>query len=320
MKFDLCEKLDGCLNKGGFDIYFYCDDDPSPRLGNWPEEFDYADYISYSLRAATGILASNCLLKSNCLFENVKDLDLINKLATLLCESGDEDLKAVAWNTFLPCRYSDGFVLKDEILSAMENEYSMLCFDPDFPFWNKTPEEETERLLVKPLLKKDADRLTDYIRRYDREENGFTYMLYPPRNMATAAFGLYPKGGEEGPMGFIALCCFLGKEEGPAELSYYIKKKYRRKGYMKEAVSAVYDIMKNKRFRIFRAFRRAYVYEDAEPKVNALLIHCDKNNIASRKLAESSGFSLAEYDFGIEKAAPPHRAYPDGFWYCRKVE
>lgn len=71
--------------------------------------------------------------------------------------------------------------------------------------------------------------------------------------------------------------CFKGIDEsGTTEIGYGISEKYQRHGYATEAVSAVVS------------------WALAQNAINCVIAEVDKDNIASRRVLEKSGFELTD--------------------------
>lgn len=87
-------------------------------------------------------------------------------------------------------------------------------------------------------------------------------------------------------------------EKGSFNLSYYVKKEHRRKGYVKEAFKKILDSIINNEIVMYGELKKEYVLEEIKPEITNLIIYCDKDNIASFNTAKSLGF---EYD-GLYKS------------------
>ena len=275
---ELSEKLKSYLEEHGYQYDFYLEE--KYKASTLTE-----NYASFILRSITGLL-NNSILESDGK-RSIYNIDLINKLATILVDSKDDDLINIAWNSFIDCAYDERFVLFDEMEKARE-----IYFDKCDKFnSNHTKPAETERLIILPNCKADSEELVKYINENDKEEYLFARQIRRFSNADCLIFILKKKDEEE-LIGSIGLSLVEG-EKGTFNVSYYLKKDYRRKGYVQEAFKRIYEDIINNEIVMYGEFKKAYVLEDVKPEITNLVINCAENNTASFKTAKALGF---EYD------------------------
>ncbi len=101
---------------------------------------------------------------------------------------------------------------------------------------------ETIRLLIAPNKIGYANYLHDYIYRYDYQNKDFAYQIGDPSSYNYINFILIEKYKNE-IVGYIAIQLEYDKEH-TVSLSYYVIKRYRDKGYMKEGLKEVIEAIK----------------------------------------------------------------------------
>ena len=128
----------------------------------------------------------------------------------------------------------------------------------------------------------------DYINRWDKENLVFARLAYNPESTNWFLFSLCLKETDEviGNIGFF----FDRDSEDTFEVSYYIKKGYRRKGYIKEGFQPILKAIQNNEIVLYGKWRREYVLEERKPVIKLLRIKLDEDNVASFPTAKSLGF------------------------------
>ena len=97
LDFETLTKLETCLKNAGFNYDFSIDD-------NHFFDGTYGKYKSLTLRSITGLINNSIL--NNDSEHSSYDIELINKLTKCLLDSNDEELKSIAWNSFIDCAYT----------------------------------------------------------------------------------------------------------------------------------------------------------------------------------------------------------------------
>ncbi len=290
----LSSKVEDYLKKHGFnysfneelDVNFYGDD-----------HLPYKRYISLVLRTITGI-SHEYILQNEKLQTCHVDMQLVNKITECLWNSGDEELKNVAWNTFEYCAFcvhKEDFYLFNEIWNAQKQYYQI--FMKDFTLReNHTKPIKTERLVIKPYQSKKDKSLYKFIDEEDEDQIAFI-RLASISSMLEIVFYIYLKDTNE-VIGCIGLqtkeYVQYDDKEGdycPSyNFSYYIRKGYRGQGYIKEAGKALIDALKNRKLIVYGDWRRNYVLEEKTPIIQLLELVCDEDNVASFNTAKALGF------------------------------
>lgn len=270
MKFDDFE-IEQLLNKNGIKIknldYFY------------DEDFDdYRDYICHSLEAI-GVDANGEI-----------DIDKVNKITKILLDTNNEVMKRVAWNSFWYCDNNEKWILFKEIdeIACRQD-----CLLPT----NASPEFESERLIIRPNNRDDAEFLSSYIANNDEENSIFYLSVSRYMSKKLILFSVIDKKTNK-VIGNIGLYPSYNQTEiNTYELQYYIIKEERRKGYSKEAMTALLKQIKEDK--IIRQSDYNYInkYEQKHIKIEFLKISCNPSNEASKKLATSLGFKyVGDYE------------------------
>ena len=279
---ELTEKLKSYLEEHGYKYDFYLED-------KYKASTLTDNYASFILKSITGLI-NNSIIEADTK-HSIYDIDLINKLTSILIESKDDDLINIAWNSFIDCAYDERFILFNEIEKAREvyfhkhNEFNS----------NHTKSMETERLIIEPNCKADSEELVKYIDEYDKEEYLFSRQIKRYSSVDFLIFNLKKKCDKQ-LVGSIGLS-FVEGGKGHFNLSYYIKKEYRKNGYVKEAFKKILEAINNNEIVMYGEIKREYVHEEIKLDINSLVVCCDKDNIASFNTAKSLGF---KYD-GLHK-------------------
>lgn len=272
---ELTEKLKSYLDKHGYKYDFYLEDKYNARTLT-------DNYSSFILKSITGLL-NNSIVEADTK-HSIYDIDLINKLTSVLIESKDDDLINIAWNSFIDCAYDERFILFNEMEKAREvyfhkyNEFNS----------NHTKSMETERLIIEPNCKADSEELVKYIDEYDKEEFLFSRQIKRYSSVDFLIFNLKKKCDKQ-LVGSIGLSFVEGEKES-FNLSYYVKKEHRRNGYIKEAFKKILEAINNNEIVMFGEIKREYVHEEIKLDINNLVVWCDRDNIASFNTAKSLGF------------------------------
>lgn len=233
-KGELKYKLESFLNKKHFDYDFYLDD-------KYVEEHPYERYVSLTLRVICWLTHNQITYKYGLTKEIACDISLVNKLLSCLYNSKDEELKRIAWNTFSLCSYNHNFILFNKFKRAI-NKRNKELFSKEGINSNHTELMETIRLLIAPNKIGYANYLHDYIYRYDYQNKDFAYQIGDPSSYNYINFILIEKYKNE-IVGYIAIQLEYDKEH-TVSLSYYVIKRYRDKGYMKEGLKEVIEAIK----------------------------------------------------------------------------
>lgn len=235
---------------------------------------DYRDYICHSLQAIT--ISDNGEI----------DIEKVNKITKILLDTNDEVLRRVAYNSFWFCYTDKKWLLYEE---AIKNS----CRHDFLLPTNASPEFETERLIIRPNNEEDAKILSQYIKKYDKDNLVFYWSISRYQSKNYVLFSLIDKKTNK-VIGNIGLYPSYNQIEiNTYELQYYIVKKERRKGYAKEAVAALLKQIKDDKIIVQSDFNYMYKYESKNIKIEFLRISCDPFNKASKNLAISLGFEYA---------------------------
>ncbi len=85
-----------CLKNAGYHYDISIDD-------NYFFDGPYGKYVSLTLRIITG-LTNNAILDNDSEHPSY-DIEQINKITKYLIDANDDELKAIAWNSFIECAY-----------------------------------------------------------------------------------------------------------------------------------------------------------------------------------------------------------------------
>ena len=284
LDFETLTKLETCLKNTGFEYDFSIDD-------NHFFDRPYGKYTSLTLRSITGLINNSIL--NNDSEHSSYDIELINKLTKCLLDSNDEELKSIAWNSFIDCAYDQKFLLFKEMEEARNSFFDQIGEDC---CTNHTKMLESERLYIKPNNKEDGRSIYEYVNKYDKDEYLFARMA---RNCGTEDYFIFCLCLKETNeiIGDIGLA-FDPNQQNTFNLSYYIKIEHRQKGYIKEAFKKILEAIENDEINLYGQWRREYVLEETKPAIKLIRIELDENNIASFNTAKSLGF---EYEGKIVK-------------------
>lgn len=272
---ELTEKLKSYLEEHGYRYDFYLED-------KYKASTLTDNYASFILKSITGLL-NNSIVEADTK-HSIYNIDLINKLTTILIDSKDDDLMSIAWNSFIDCAYDERFILFNEMKKARE-----IYFGKNNEFnSNHTKSMETERLMIEPNCKADSEELVKYIDKTDKEEYLFSRQIKHFSSVDCVIFNLKKKHDKE-LIGSIGLS-FVEGEKDCFNLSYYIKKEHRKNGYVKEAFKKILETIVNDEIVMYGEFKREYILEEIKPDINKLIVYCNKDNIASFNTAKSLGF------------------------------
>lgn len=284
LDFETLTKLETCLKNTGFEYDFSIDD-------NHFFDRPYGKYTSLTLRSITGLINNSILNNDN--EHSSYDIELINKLTKCLLDSNDEELKSIAWNSFIDCAYDQKFLLFKEMKEARNSFFDQIGEDC---CTNHTKMLESERLYIKPNNKEDGRSIYEYVNKYDKDEYLFARMARNCGSEDYFIFCLCLKETNE-IIGDIGLA-FDPNQQNTFNLSYYIKIEHRQKGYIKEAFKKILEAIENDEIILYGQWRREYVLEETKPAIKLIRIELDENNIASFNTAKSLGF---EYEGKIVK-------------------
>ena len=210
-----------------------------------------------------------------------------------MLDSNDEELKSIAWNSFIDCAYDQKFLLFKEMEEARNSFFDQIGEDC---CTNHTKMLESERLYIKPNNKEDGRSIYEYVNKYDKDEYLFARMARNCGSEDYFIFCLCLKETNE-IIGDIGLA-FDPNQQNTFNLSYYIKIEHRQKGYIKEAFKKILEAIENDEIILYGQWRREYVLEETKPVIKLIRIELDENNIASFNTAKSLGF---EYEGKIVK-------------------
>ncbi len=284
LDFETLTKLETCLKNAGFNYDFSIDDN---HFFYGP----YGKYTSLTLRSITGLL-NNTILDNDS--EHISyDIELINKITKCLINTNDEELKSIAWNSFIDCAYDQKFLLFKEMEEARNSFFYQIGEDN---CTNHTKILESERLYIKPNNKEDGHSIYEYVNKYDKDEYLFARMARNCGSEDYFIFCLCLKETNE-IIGDIGLA-FDPNQQNTFNLSYYIKIEHRKKGYSKEAFKKILKAIENDEIILYGQWNREYVLEETNPVIKLLRIEIAENNIASFNTAKSLGF---EYEGKIVK-------------------
>lgn len=284
LDFETLTKLETCLKNNGFEYDFSIDD-------NHFFDRPYGKYTSLTLRSITGLI-NNSILNNDSKHSSY-DIELINKLTKCLLDSNDEELKSIAWNSFIDCAYDQKFLLFKEMEEARNSFFDQIGEDC---CTNHTKMLESERLYIKPNNKEDGRSIYEYVNKYDKDEYLFARMARNCGSEDYFIFCLCLKETNE-IIGDIGLA-FDPNQQNTFNLSYYIKIEHRQKGYIKEAFKMILEAIENDEIILYGQWRKEYVLEETNPVIKLIRIELDENNTASFNTAKSLGF---EYEGKIVK-------------------
>ena len=276
LKFDTQMKLEQCLEQNGFKYDLSIEDQLYFNS-------HYGNFVSVTLRSVTGLLNHKILGEDT--LHSSYDIEMINKIAKCLVDSGDDDLMAIAWNSFIDCAYDERFVLYAEMKEARNSYFNELEDSYDT---NHTKILESDRLVIRPNNKEDGRSMFEYVNQFDPDEYAFARMARNNSADDYFIFSIFLKETGEivGDIGLI----FDMNQEGTFNLSYYIKKEHRRKGYTKEAFEVLHDAIQKNEIILYGQWKREYVLEETKPVIKLMRIELDENNIASFNTAKALGF------------------------------
>ncbi len=284
LDFEILTKLETCLKNAGFNYDFSIDYN---HFFNGP----YGKYASLTLRSITG-LTNNAILNNDGEHSSY-DIELINKITKCLIDSNDEELKSIAWNSFIDCTYDKRFILFKEMKEARDSFFNQIREDC---CTNHTKILESERLYIKPNNKEDGHSIYEYVNKYDKDEYLFAMMARNCGSEDYFIFCLCLKETNE-IIGDIGLA-FEPNQQNTFNLSYYIKKEHRGNRYIKEAFKRILEAIEKNEIVLYGQWHREYVLEETKPVIKLIRIELDENNIASFNTAKSLGF---EYEGKIIK-------------------
>lgn len=151
---------------------------------------------------------------------------------------------------------------------------------------------ETNRLILKPFDKETSKIYDEYFFKhkseytkyyYDNYGNEFRYNFMENKSLG---FVVFLKDGNT-QIGSVGLT-YCGNTKYNVE--YFIMKDYRQKGYAYEALNCLLNEVKNNNLFILGDTLRMYVYDFIHPDIRCLKITANKENVASQRIAEKSGF------------------------------
>lgn len=245
----------------------------------YDEDFDdYRDYICHSLEAI-GIDDNGEI-----------NIDKVNKITKILLDTNNEVMRRVAWNSFWYCDNNEKWILFKE---ANEIACRQDCLLPT----NASSEFETERLIIRPNNREDAEFLSSYIANNDEENSIFYLSVSRYMSKKLILFSVIDKKTNK-VIGNIGLYPGYNQTEiNTYELQYYIIKEERRKGYSKEAMTALLEQIKKDKIIKQSDYNYINKYEQKHIKIEFLKISCNPSNEASKKLATSLGFKyVGDYE------------------------
>ncbi len=282
LTYELLEKLENYLKSKGLNYEFnsYNYEDKSFFSGRtWTDK-----YVSWNLLILTDIIKNN-ILNSDGSQSPIYNIELINKITKLLYESGDEDLKNIAWNTFFDLSDDERFILHEEMNSA----FNKWLFEPRVT--NHTDKLETPNLIIKANNKEDSKKLKAYIDKYDSENKRPYYRMIRDYDANTnLCFNLFLKSSNK-IIGFIVLYFEKYPNEEKAYLDFYLKKKYQNKiDYLKEALTEIIKALNERKVMFYCYKHKRYVLEEWIPNIKVLFI--EDVNSASGEVAKATGFEF----------------------------
>lgn len=243
-------------------------------------------YDSRTLRILTGLLRVSRYDESNPYeYDYNYDIDLINKITDAFFDSGDEELRKIAWNSFDECYCDDRFHKVDEMFKARHE--SSLRYREGEDLYNRSPEFKTERLLMKPLDAKNAMSLERYMKKMRDPActakafglDGYDHRIeYAPIN-----FSIHLHDGTL--VGLIGIYQSKNTLTDPLayEVQFYIKDDCRGHGYAAEALKGLIDQIDKDQIIVLDQPNYSGVYELMKPDFSILRGACDTNNVASIK-------------------------------------
>ncbi len=277
LTYELLEKLEKYLRRKKIITNAFFSINYSTSEGYWLHTYE-----SWELLALTG-MAKYAVTPD--ITPNDEDIELANKIVKLLYESGDEDLKNIAWTTFAHYGiWDERFVLCKEITTACHKKgYKKNC--------NRTKDIGTDNLIIRRQNANDAEKIKE-----DSENCGsfIDFFKYSSVSDETEiCFSLFLKTNNE-------LIGALGFDFGPypsgdkATIHYYLLEKYKDNvEYIKEALQAIINTIKERKFIIYVQKHRYFIYEEYAPDVQYLLIESiGDSSIVYDKLAKYLGFEF----------------------------
>lgn len=242
-------------------------------------------YESQTLKVFTGILK----VMTEQEYENSRgvydyDIELVNKIADAFFDSGDEELKKIAWNSFESCQSDDRFHKGKEISDASNDSYER--FDETMNIYNHSPEFKTERLWVKPLYGTIANELGEYMS--DAGEPNCSPWIYRVYSFGWRCergilnFSIHLHDGTL--VGIIGIYENDNMYDRYAyDVQYYIKVDQRGHGYASEALKGLIDQIEKNEIIVLDQPNYYGVYEEVRPDFNILRGSCDIDNYSSAK-------------------------------------
>jgi RimJ/RimL family protein N-acetyltransferase len=276
----LVEKLSEYLKSKGLEFSF--DYEYEAFQGS---NYTYARYISTTLQIITGISENNIL--DNYKDRAVYDMELINKIVHCLSDSKDPELFWVAWDSFSDVSSDERFLLFKDFNDAREKYLKHL---QEKFVSNHTHEIQTERLVLKPNDSSGSGDLYEYISKNDKTNHLFASMISLETLPKYLTFILFEKESNN-VIGSITIYSRSDAFDPEWNFSYYIKKKYRKKGFAKEGSLAVLDAIRNDEIVMYGEMNRIYVLEEAKPNIRIVRLNANEDNLASCNLARSLGFA-----------------------------
>ena len=284
-KRELIDKLENYLANHGFD-YRYTLDYFINDYNLWNK------YSSNTLKCVTGILYK---FINNDVGNEVVNIDLVNAIVKCLLDSNDPDLMNIAWNTFISCINDNRYILYDEVSKARDKWSN----ETDVIIANHTQILETQRLIIKPNNDISSKKLAKYIDTYDKSNNDFSFFVASYFDVNIIIFILTLKETNID-IGFVGLEYSICEE--CYYLNYYIKKKYRKHGYVKEGIKAVLKAIKDNKIVIYGEINRVFIYEEKQLNIKFLKLIVDEGNVASFNTAKAVGFNyegrIIQYIYG----------------------
>lgn len=277
LSFELTQMLESYLEEKGYSFSFM-------EEAYYNRNSSYSDYLSLTLQIVTGVFSDKISNQDKPSY----DIELVNQLTKVLMDSENEDFKKIAWNSFYPCMLDDRFILKEEMWEAEGKYYS-----DKYRFQvNVSPSLETGRLNIDAGNPNTTEELIQYIEENDKENEPFCYSMRNYRDsLPVVLFNLYLKESKE----LIGNIGISKDEKNPYVwwLQYYLKKEYRRKGYMKEAANAFLKAIEENKIIMHGQWNRQSILEDKKPTIALIKAYIFEDNIASIQMVKSLGF---EYD------------------------
>ncbi len=289
---DLFLKLKECLNeeKVDFGLYpFNLRFEDNKNL-SWTGK-----YVSLNLLVLTGIAKYNLYLfnEKSTKIEDY-DIDLINQITKLLYESGDEDLKNIAWNTFFEdCQDDERFILYKEINAALDEKDEL--YEKGINF-NHTKELETENLLIRPQRTEDSEIIADDFIEYDLFNIHHTSIV-STCDETCCSFNLFLKSSND----LIGAIAFdFGEDQlddKMMDVHYYLMEKYKNNiEYLKEGLQAIINAFRERKVVLYCEKHKKAVFEEWIPNPEFLAIECKDDDTNSNEIAKYLGFEFTGGD------------------------